>query len=142
MITLNHIGIAVKEEHQLLELLKLLGLPMDHQEKVEDQKVITSFVPLPQKQEQTFTTSLELLKSTDEGGPIAQFIQKRGEGIHHLSFEVGSGELDPLLNRLKTAGYQLIYPEPRMGAHEMRVNFIHPKSTGGILIEVMEKLKV
>ena len=74
----------------------------------------------------------------DPEGAVAKFIQKRGPGIHHLSFRVEKGELDPLCDKLKAEGYRLIYDAPRDGAHQMRINFIHPSSAGGILIEVME----
>ena len=78
------------------------------------------------------------MSAYDPSSAIAQFIQKRGPGIHHLSFRVASGELDALLVKLKAKGYRLIYETPRMGAHSMRINFIHPSSAGGMLIEVME----
>ena len=131
---LNHIGIAVSQLPELKKLFSILGLQTTHTEPVPDQGVVTHFLPLPREQ-----TSLELLEVTDPQGTVAKFIQKRGPGIHHLSFEVPTGQLDALCTRLAKEGYKLIYEAPKAGAHQMRVNFIHPSTAGGILIEVMEK---
>ncbi len=130
---LDHIGIAVSQLPELKKLFALLGLAVDHEEDVPEQGVKTHFVPLPVQQ-----GNLEFLEVTDPTGTVAKFIEKRGPGIHHLSFRVSAGELDPLCARLKAEGIRLIYPEPKKGAHQMRVNFIHPQSAGGILLEVME----
>lgn len=130
---LNHIGIAVSDIPHLRKLFQILGLTIDHTERVDEQGVMTHFLPLPQP-----AASLELLEPVDPEGTIAQFLAKRGPGIHHLSFEVTRGELDGLCARLVAAGYRLIYKEPRAGAHAMRINFIHPASAGGMLIEIME----
>jgi len=130
---LNHIGIAVAQLPDLKKLFEMLGLLESHSEAVPEQGVVTHFLPLPQEQ-----ASLELLEISDPQGTVAQFIQKRGPGIHHLSFQVATGELEPLCSRLKANGYRLVYESPKAGAHEMRVNFIHPSSAGGILIELME----
>src|ERR1700751_5506296 len=131
---LNHIGIAVSQLPELKKLFSLLGLETTHTEPVPDQGVTTHFLPLPREQ-----TSLELLEVSDPQGTVAKFIQKRGPGIHHLAFEVPSGQLDGLCTRLAGEGYRLIYDAPKAGAHRMKVNFIHPASAGGILIEVMER---
>ncbi|HUP56289.1 MAG TPA: methylmalonyl-CoA epimerase [Bdellovibrionota bacterium] len=133
MISLNHIGIAVQDLPALKKLFTLLGLKVAHSEPVADQGVVTHFLPLPQTK-----TNLELLEVTDPEGTVAKFIAKRGPGIHHLSFEVGRGELDPLSERLRAEGYRLTYDAARKGAHGMRVNFIHPASAGGMLIELTE----
>lgn len=130
---LNHIGIAVAQLPELKKLFGVLGLQTTHTEAVPDQGVVTHFLPLPREQ-----TSLELLEVSDPEGTVAKFIQKRGPGIHHLSFQLPKGELNDLCSRLKSEGYKLIYDAPRAGAHGMRVNFIHPQSAGGMLIEVME----
>ncbi len=130
---LDHIGIAVSNLPELTRLFKLLGLGVDHQEAVPEQGVNTHFLPLPVEQ-----TNLEFLEVTDPTGTVAKFIEKRGPGIHHLAFRVRHGELDALCARLKGGGIRLIYPEPKPGAHDMRVNFIHPQSAGGMLVEVME----
>jgi methylmalonyl-CoA/ethylmalonyl-CoA epimerase len=133
MAYLNHIGIAVADLPHLKKLFSILGLTIDHQEEVPEQGVVTYFLPLPQEQ-----GYLELLEAKDPQGVISQFIQKRGPGIHHLSFTVKKGELDLTLEKLRLSGYRLIYDQPKQGAHGMRINFIHPASAGGILIEVME----
>lgn len=130
---LNHIGIAVSQLPELKRLFSLLGLSVTHTEAVQEQGVVTHFLPLPKEQ-----ISLELLEVSDPEGTVAKFIQKRGPGIHHLSFELEKGRLDPLSQDLRGAGYKLIYERARPGAHQMRVNFIHPASAGGILIEIME----
>jgi methylmalonyl-CoA/ethylmalonyl-CoA epimerase len=134
MAVLNHIGIAVSDRAKLEKLFRLLGLSVARSEPVPEQGVVTHFLPMPQT-----VTSLELLEATDPQGTIAKFIASRGPGIHHLSFELRTGELDPLSARLAAEGFRLIYEAPRPGAHGMRVNFIHPASAGGVLIEVMEK---
>jgi methylmalonyl-CoA epimerase len=136
MAVLNHIGIAVSDRAGLEKLFSLLGLAANHREPVPEQGVVTHFLPLP-----VATTNLELLEPTDPQGTVARFIASRGPGIHHLSFEVEQGQLDALCASIKQHGYRLVYEEPRAGAHGMRVNFIHPASAGGVLIEVMEKTR-
>ena len=131
---LNHIGIAAAQLPVLTRLFGILGFAPSGTEEVAEQGVRAHFLPLPILQ-----TNLELLEPLDPAGTIAQFISKRGPGIHHLSFEVVKGQLDAVCAELTTAGYRLIYPTPKMGAHHMRVNFIHPSTAGGLLIEVMEK---
>src|SRR4051812_19680269 len=133
MISLNHIGIAVADLPALKKLFGLLGISVKSTEPVPDQGVVTHFLPLPNA-----ATNLELLEVTDPEGVVAKFIAKRGPGIHHLSFEVGRGELDRLSERLRAEGYRLTYDAARKGAHGMRVNFIHPAGAGGLLIELME----
>ena len=134
MTSLNHIGIAVENAPELKKLFSLLGLETEHSEVVPEQGVTTHFLPLP-----LLPARLELLEVLDPAGTVARFIKKKGPGIHHLSFEVTDGTFDSLCEKLKKAGYQLIYDTPKQGAHRMRVNFIHPSSAGGILIELMEK---
>jgi methylmalonyl-CoA/ethylmalonyl-CoA epimerase len=130
---LDHIGIAVSQLPELKRLFGLLGLGVDHEEDVPEQGVKTHFLPLPRE-----AANLEFLEVTDPSGTVAKFIEKRGPGIHHLAFRVPQGQLDSLCARLKEAGVRLIFPEPKPGAHHMRVNFIHPQSAGGMLVEVME----
>jgi methylmalonyl-CoA/ethylmalonyl-CoA epimerase len=134
MAVLNHIGIAVSDKARLEKLFALLGFSVNHSEPVPEQGVVTHFLPLPQN-----VTNLELLEPSDPQGTIAKFIASRGPGIHHLSFELKQGELDALCGKLKAEGFRLVFEQPRPGAHGMRVNFIHPASAGGVLIEVMEK---
>lgn len=141
---LNHIGIAVDQLPELKKLFLLLGLSTTHTEAVPEQGVVTHFIPVPALESQSLGqsglgTQLELLEVTDPQGTVAKFISKRGPGIHHLSFEVPTGHLDPLCMELRAQGYKLIYDAAKKGAHGMRVNFIHPSAAGGMLIEVMEK---
>ena len=131
--SLNHIGIAVADLPKLKKLFSLLGLEVGHVEDVQEQGVRAHFLDLPREQ-----GHLEFLEVTDPEGTVAKFIEKRGPGIHHLSFLLKKGELEPLCKRLAAAGYRLIYDRPRAGAHEMSINFIHPASAGGILVEIME----
>ncbi len=130
---LNHIGIAVSKLPELTKLFAILGLSVEHSEPVPSQGVQTHFLPLP-----VVETNLELLEPTDPEGTIAKFLAKRGPGIHHLSFELPRGALGSVSQKLAQAGFKLIYDKAQPGAHSMRVNFIHPSTAGGILIEVME----
>lgn len=139
-VWLGHIGVAVQDTASLTRLkrlFELMGLETTHTESVPSQGVTTHFLPLPNPNGET--SSLEFLEVIDPEGTVAQFLKKRGPGIHHLSFEVSRGSLDPLLKKIALEGYKLIYSEPKPGAHHMRVNFIHPSSGGGMLIELMEK---
>jgi len=138
MANLDHIGIAVANLPELKKLFSILGFSINHEENVPDQGVKTHFLPLSL---QTSSGHLELLEVTDPEGTVAKFIAKRGPGIHHLSFSIKKGELDPLCETLKKAGYRLVYDQPKLGAHQMRINFIHPSTAGGILMEVMEPAK-
>lgn len=136
MVRLNHIGIAVADIPKLQKLFALLGLAVTHQEGVPEQGVRTHFLPF--RVGDDGFGHLEFLEPVDPEGTVAKFIQRRGPGVHHLSFTLPRGELDRLCARLRAEGYRLIYEQPRAGAHSMRINFIHPSSAGGILIEVME----
>lgn len=134
-LRLNHIGIAVQDLPQLRGLFELLGTKVERSEPVPEQGVVTHFLPF---QVEAQGSHLEFLEVSDPEGTVAKFIAKRGPGIHHLSFRVDRGELDPLCARMRAAGVRLIYDAPKAGAHSMRINFIHPLSAGGMLIEVME----
>lgn len=133
MARLNHIGIAVNQLPELKKLFSILGFSVEHEEVVPTEKVKTHFLPLPKE-----VVYLEFLEPTSPESTIAQFMAKKGPGIHHLSFELEKGKLESTCAELKKAGYQLIYDSPRPGAHSMRINFIHPKTAGGMLIELME----
>ena len=135
MVILNHIGIAVSDLPGVKRLFTILGMSVAHLESVPEQGVRTHFLPFNVEKSDSH---LELLEVTDPEGAVAKFIQKRGPGIHHLSFRAEKGELDPLCIQLRSEGYRLIYDTPRDGAHSMRINFIHPASAGGMLIEIME----
>ncbi|MDP4221329.1 MAG: methylmalonyl-CoA epimerase [Bacteroidota bacterium] len=128
---ISHLGIAVKDLSASEALFKkLLGDENVHHETVEDQGVsIASF--------KIGESVIELTSPTSADSPIAKFIEKRGEGIHHLALEVDdvAGELA----RLKAEGIQLIDESPKLGAHEMLIAFLHPKSTNGVLVELCQK---
>ncbi len=126
-----HIGIAVKDITLSKELFaRLFGKPAGHEEVVSDQKVKTAMFRLG-------GTDVELLQGTSADSPITKFIEKRGEGIHHLSFVVENIEAE--LQRLKAEGFELVDERPRPGADNCLVAFLHPKSTSGVLIELSQK---
>lgn len=134
-VNLNHIGIATETGNtQLRRLFELLGIKQGSSELVEEQGVEVHFFNLAGE-----PPHLELLEVRDPEGTVSQFIQKRGPGIHHLSFQVESGKLDSLIASLKNEGYRFTFEQPKMGAQNMRINFIHPATAGGVLIELMEK---
>lgn len=129
--SLAHIGIAVKDLEVSSKLFQaLFGKPPDHAELLPDQKVNTAFFRMGE-------TSVELTAPTDSDSPIAKFIEKRGEGIHHLSFVVA--DLEKELTRLRSEGFQLVDEKPRVGADGHAVAFLHPKSTNGVLIELCQR---
>ncbi len=130
---LDHIGIAVTEHSRLAEALEVLGLKVTGQERVEREKVDTVWIPLPVKQ-----GNVELLKPTEPDSVIGKFLAKSGrDGIHHLSFRVD--DIGEVSGKLAAAGFRLIYPQAKPGAHGTLVNFIHPQTTGGVLLEISEK---
>ncbi len=133
MHKLEHIGIAVKSLAESIPLFeKLLNSQCYKTEKVESEKVTTAFF---RKGE----SKIELLESTEKGGVIEKFIDKRGEGIHHLAFEVA--DIQAEMNRLKSEGFILLQDSPMAGADNKLVCFLHPKSTNSVLIELcMEKI--
>jgi methylmalonyl-CoA/ethylmalonyl-CoA epimerase len=127
--TLDHIGIAVKS----LDASKIyedLGLTIDHVETVATQGVKTAFLSAGD-------ANIELLEPTGPESTIAKFIEKRGEGIHHICFRVD--DIEAHLSRLKSLGYRLINESPVPGAHGCRVAFLHPAAGSGVLIELSEK---
>ena len=129
--SIAHIGVAVNDMKSSTELFrKLFGRSPDHVETVPGQKVSTAMFHLGE-------TAIELTAATDASSPIARFIEKRGEGVHHISFVVD--DLEAELRRLKGLGFQLVDEQPRYGADNYRVAFLHPKSTNGVLIEVSQK---
>ena len=128
---LDHIGIAVKNmENALAFYLDTLGISSVGTEVIEEQKVKVAFLPLGD-------TELELLESTSPDGPVAKFIEKRGEGIQHIALRVEN--IEEALNELKEKGAQLIDQQPRYGAGNAKIAFLHPKATGGILLEISER---
>jgi methylmalonyl-CoA/ethylmalonyl-CoA epimerase len=128
---IEHIGIAVKNLDQAIRLYEqLLGTPCYAVEEVADQKVRTAFFKVGQ-------TKIELLESTAPDGPIGKFIEKKGEGVHHIAFAVS--DIAASLRDLQAAGVQLIDTAPRRGAEGLQIAFVHPKSTLGVLTELCAK---
>lgn len=127
--TLDHIGIAVRSI-EAASIYAALGLPIDHVETVESQGVRTAFLSVGD-------SHLELLEPTGPNSSVAKFIEKRGEGIHHLCFRVT--DLEKHLRELQEKGFRLINEHPVPGAHGCRVAFLHPAAGNGVLIELSEK---
>ena len=128
---IEHLGIAVKSLDESIPYYeKLLGMKCYSIEEVKDQKVRTAFFKIGQ-------TKIELLESTDPEGPIGTFLEKRGEGIHHLAF--GFENAGQALKNAEEKGFILIDKIPRKGAEGMNIGFLHPRSTHGVLIEFCSK---
>jgi methylmalonyl-CoA/ethylmalonyl-CoA epimerase len=127
---IEHIGIAVKDLNASIEYWeKVFGLKCYALEEVKEQKVKTAFFMIGQ-------TKIELLESTDPEGPIGKFIEKKGEGVHHLAFAVKG--IEEALAETEAKGIQLIDKTPRKGAEQLDIAFLHPKSTFGVLTELCE----
>ena len=136
-LELDHIGIAVENLDEALKVYTgLLGLSLAGTELVEEQKVRTAFLVFRASSDER-GTELELLESTDPEGPIGKFISTRGPGVQHLAFKVE--DIDAALAELKAAGMRLIDEKPRYGAGGARIAFLHPKATGGVLVELCER---
>lgn len=132
MLRVEHIGIAVKNLSASISLFeKLLDAPCYKTEEVSSEQVKTAFF----KQGET---KIELLTSTEENGVIAKFIEKKGEGIHHIAFEVQ--DIYAEMNRLTQQGFTLLNQVPKKGADNKLVCFLHPKGTNGVLIELCQEL--
>jgi methylmalonyl-CoA/ethylmalonyl-CoA epimerase len=130
---IEHIGIAVANLADAISFYeKVLGLTCYKIEEVADQKVKTAFFMVGE-------TKLELLESTDPEGPVGKFIEKKGEGIHHIAFSVEKIEVQ--LKHATKMGVKLIDTSPRKGAEGLDIAFLHPKSTSGVLIELCENKK-
>jgi len=131
---IEHIGIAVRDlEASIRFYEKVFELKCYKTEEVPDQKVRTAFFLVGD-------TKIELLESTDPEGPVGKFIEKRGEGIHHIAFAVK--EIESFLKNAEDKGVMLIDKAPRKGAEELDIAFLHPGSTSGVLIEVCEDKNV
>ncbi len=131
ILKIDHLGIAVNSiDDSKYFWSDVLGLKFESTETVEAQKVITAFFPVGESE-------VELLESTSEDGPIAKYIEKRGPGFQHVAFRVAN--LEESLKELKEKGIQLIDQEPRLGAGGAKIAFLHPKATGGILVELCER---
>ena len=128
---IEHIGIAVKSLDEAIPFYeKVLGLECYTIEEVKDQKVKTAFFMVGQ-------TKIELLESTDPEGPIGKFIEKKGEGIHHIAF--AQPDVSKALTEAEENGVRLIDQKPRKGAEGLNIGFLHPKSTFGVLMEFCGK---
>jgi methylmalonyl-CoA/ethylmalonyl-CoA epimerase len=128
---IEHIGIAVKNLDEAIKFYEdVLGLKCYSIEAVDDQKVKTAFFKVGQ-------TKIELLESTEPEGPIGKFIEKRGEGIHHIAF--ATDDLEKALKELSQKEIKLIDEKPRKGAEGLNIAFLHPKNTFGVLTELCEK---
>jgi methylmalonyl-CoA/ethylmalonyl-CoA epimerase len=127
---IEHIGIAVKNLDDSIKFYEeKLGMKCYAIEEVKDQRVKTAFFQVGQ-------TKIELLESTDPEGPIGKFLEKKGEGVHHIAFAVT--EIEQCLTELEANGVQLIDKAPRKGAEGLDIAFLHPKSTGSVLMEICE----
>jgi len=128
---IEHIGIAVKNMEKSIAFYEnILGLKCYAIEEVKDQKVKTAFFMIGQ-------TKIELLESTEPDGPVGKFIEKKGEGIHHIAFAVT--DVDEKLKETEAKGIRLIDKVSRKGAEGLSIGFLHPKSTHGVLMEYCEK---
>lgn len=131
ILKIDHLGIAVKDMEAGKTFWRdVLGLGFEGTETVAEQKVTTGFFPVGESE-------VELLESTAPDGPVAKYIEKRGQGIQHLAFRVD--DIDAALEELKGKGVRLIDETPRKGAGGARIAFLHPKSTGGVLVELCER---
>jgi methylmalonyl-CoA/ethylmalonyl-CoA epimerase len=127
----SHIGIAVKSIEAALPFYQALGLEVEAIEEVASQKVRVAFLPVGKE------VRIELLEPTSDESPVAKFIEKKGEGIHHLA--LATTNLQERLQELEAKGIRLIDKTPRPGAHGADIAFLHPKSTGGILLELCKE---
>ncbi|WP_297521487.1 methylmalonyl-CoA epimerase [Thermococcus sp.] len=127
---IDHVGIAVKNLDEAIKVWEGLGLKVDEIEEVPDQKVRTAIIHVGESR-------IELLEPTSEDSPIAKFIAKRGEGIHHLA--LGVDDIEAHLEELKEKGYRLIDEKPRIGAGGAKIAFVHPKAVTGVLLELCER---
>jgi methylmalonyl-CoA epimerase len=126
----NHIGIAVRSIEETAEFYKKLGLEIESIEIVESQKVRVAFIPVGD-------VRIELLEPTSDQSTIAKFIEKKGEGIHHVA--LGTENLIDKLAEAEANGIRLIDKTPRLGAHNAKIAFLHPKSSHGVLLELCEE---
>ena len=134
MLKIEHIGIAVKNLENSNQLFsKLFGKAHYKIEEVATENVNTSFFQMGE-------SKIELLEATDPESPITKFIEKRGEGIHHIAFDVE--DIHAEMKRLENEGFQLINKEPKRGADNKLVCFLHPKSSNGVLIELCQEVNI
>ena len=128
---IDHIGIAVKNLDETMKFYAdALGLKTVATEVVEDQKVRIAFIPVGDSE-------VELIESTSPDGPVAKFIESRGEGLQHIAFRVDN--IEEALQELKSKGIRLIDEKPRKGGGEAMIAFVHPKATNGVLVEITQR---
>ncbi len=133
ILRVEHIGIAVKEMESANKLFEsLLGISNYKIEEVANENVSTSFFKIGE-------TKIELLEATSENSPIAKFIEKKGQGIHHIAFE--TDDIIAEMQRLKDLGFELLSDQPKKGADNKLICFLHPKSTNGVLVELCQEIK-
>lgn len=133
VLHIDHIGIASRDLNNALKFYtESLGLTATGFEVVEEQKVKVAFLPMSEGE-------LEILESTTPDGPVAKFIESRGEGIQHIALRVD--DIEGALKELKEKGIRLIDEKPRYGAGGAKIAFIHPKETGGVLLELCQREK-
>jgi len=131
ILKIDHLGIAVNSIDEGKNFWsEVLGLAFEGTETVAEQKVTTAFFPVGESE-------VELLESTAPDGPIAKYMEKKGAGIQHIAFRVA--DIDAALAELKEKGVRLIDEKPRMGAGGAKIAFLHPKATGGVLVELCER---
>jgi methylmalonyl-CoA/ethylmalonyl-CoA epimerase len=127
---LDHVGIAVEDLDGAIALYQdSLGMPLAHRETVEDQGVESALLDVGEGH-------IELLRPLGEDTPVGKFVAKKGGGMHHVAYAVD--DIDATLAQIKEAGMELIDTEPRIGIRDSRVAFLHPRSTGGVLTEIVE----
>lgn len=128
---IDHVGIAVPDLEKAIAFYRdRIGIEFKGTEEVEEQKVKVAFFPVGE-------SKIELLESTDPDGPVGKYIEKKGGGVHHISFRVS--DIEGKLKLLKEEGVALIDEKPRYGAGGAKIAFLHPKSTGGVLVELCER---
>jgi methylmalonyl-CoA/ethylmalonyl-CoA epimerase len=131
LLKIDHLGIAVSSiEAKKNFWTDVLGLTLEGTETIHEQKVTTAFLPVGESE-------VELLESTSQDGPVAKYIEKRGEGIQHVAFRVEN--IEEALAELKAKGIALIDQTPRIGAGGAKIAFLHPKATSGVLVELCER---
>jgi methylmalonyl-CoA/ethylmalonyl-CoA epimerase len=127
---IDHIGVATDDFEGALTLYeKTLGMPLAHRETVESQGVEAALLDVGDGH-------VELLRPLGDDTPVGKYLAKKGPGLHHVAYAVG--DIDEVLGQLKNAGIELIDEEPRVGIRDSRVAFIHPRSTGGVLTEIVQ----
>jgi methylmalonyl-CoA/ethylmalonyl-CoA epimerase len=130
LLRINHLGIASATLGEAMNRMgRLFDMEVDHLEDVPEQRVRTAFFPVG-------PSTLEFLEATDPESPVGKFLEKRGQGIHHVAFEVD--DVDAAVKELLAKGVRMIDKEPRAGAHGARIAFLHPAETGGVLMELCQ----